>query len=301
MSVPATALSVRGVSRRFPGGVEALRDVSLEVAPGELVAVVGASGCGKTTLLRIIGGLDRADSGEVRFGGAEGGGGNDAVTRGAGIGGAPGASAVRRPVDIGFAFQDARLLPWRSALANVALPLELAGMARVERRRRAEEALSLVRLSGRERSLPATLSGGMRTRVALARALVTKPRLLLLDEPFSALDEVTRLELDEELLRLRRETGVTILLVTHTISEAVLLADRIVVLARAPGRVRETIVVDLPPAGAPRRAAPGFAPLAARIFDLIAERAEHERRELGGGPPARKASERESGDGGRSS
>jgi len=288
MSVPAPALSVRGVSRRFPGGVEALRDVSLDVAPGELVAVVGASGCGKTTLLRIIGGLDRADAGEVRFGGGDG--------RGSGAGGAPVAVASPRPVDIGFAFQDARLLPWRSALANVALPLELAGMARHERRRRAEEALSLVRLAGRERSLPATLSGGMRTRVALARAFVTKPRLLLLDEPFSALDEVTRLELDEELLRLRRETGVTVLLVTHTISEAVLLADRIVVLARGPGRVRETIDVDLPPAGAPRRAASGFAPLAARIFDLIAEREPLER-----DAPGRKAPEREARDGRRSS
>ncbi len=249
----ALGVSVKGLSRRFANGVEALRDVSLEVAPRELVAVVGASGCGKTTLLRLVGGLDRPTAGSVHFTGAD--------------------RAPREPgrFDLGFAFQEPRLLPWRCARDNVALPLELAGVPRDERLERASAALALVRLRGRDRSLPRTLSGGMRMRVALARALVTRPRILLLDEPFSSLDEVTRLELDDELLRLRGETGATVLLVTHAISEAVLVADRIVVLASAPGRVRETITVDLP-RGAARRSAPGFAPLASRIFELIAAR-----------------------------
>lgn len=250
------ALGVRvvGVSRRFPG-VEALRGISLEVKPGELVAVVGASGCGKTTLLRIIGGLDRADEGRVEF-----------VDAG-------GAAISPGRFDLGFGFQESRLLPWRCARDNTALPLELAGVPRAERRRRAEQTLSLVRLADRTRSLPAELSGGMRMRVALARALVTKPRVLLLDEPFSSLDEVTRLELDEELLELRRATGATTLLVTHAISEAVLLADRIVVLGTRPGRVREVITVDLPERGLDRRASAGLAPLVSKILDLISERA----------------------------
>lgn len=253
-------IDVERVSRRFEGagaaGIQALQDVSITVQPRELVAVVGASGCGKTTLLRIVGGLDRPTSGSVAF-----------LDEG-------GTAVSIAPRDLGFCFQDPRLLPWRCARDNAALPLELAGVGRAERRRRADEALSLVRLGGRERSLPATLSGGMRMRVALARAIVTRPRVLLLDEPFSALDEVTRMELDGELLRLREATGATILLVTHAISEAVLLADRIVVLGAHPGRVRSVITVDLPQRGLDRRASPGLAPLAARILDLIAERGD---------------------------
>lgn len=264
-------VSIRAVSRRFPRGVEALRSVSAEVPPGALVAVVGASGCGKTTLLRIVGGLDRADEGEVRF--FEPGGAEKVADGGASERSSSSADRSVTPdrFDLGFAFQEPRLLPWRTALDNVALPLELAGVPRSDRLRRAIEALELVRLAERAEALPAALSGGMRMRVALARALVGRPRLLLLDEPFSALDEVTRMELDEELLRLRRETGVTVLLVTHAISEAVLLADRIVVLDRAPGRVRETIDVHFAPAGAPRRRAPEFGSLTTRIFELIAD------------------------------
>jgi len=224
----------------------------MEVLPGELVAVVGASGCGKTTLLRLVGGLDRPDEGSIDFVGADG------------------RSAARGQHDLGFCFQDPRLLPWRCARDNVALPLELAGVAKAERQRRALEALAMVRLTGRERSLPGTLSGGMRMRVALARAIVTRPRVLLLDEPFSSLDELTRLELDAELLMLREATGATILLVTHAISEAVLLADRIVVLASNPGRVCDTVTVDLPERGMARRGSPGLAPLVARILDRMA-------------------------------
>ncbi|MBX3355528.1 MAG: ABC transporter ATP-binding protein [Phycisphaeraceae bacterium] len=257
---PALGLRAQSVSRRF-GEVEALRQVTMEVAPGEFVVVVGASGCGKTTLLRIIGGLERCDAGSIDF--------FDREEGAAAIATAP--SEARR-FDLGFAFQEPRLLPWRCARDNVALPLELAGVPREERRRRAVEALELVRLGARTRALPAELSGGMRMRVALARALVTKPRLLLLDEPFSALDEVTRLELDEELLRLRQESGATVLMVTHSISEALSLADRIVVLASSPGRVREELTVNLGAPGVARRGTPDFGPLTARIFEMLGER-----------------------------
>lgn len=243
------------VTRRF-GEVEALRAVSIDAAPGEFVAVVGASGCGKTTLLRIIGGLDRPDEGRVEFFDAEG--------------------PVRAPgaFDLGFCFQEGRLLPWRCARDNAALPLELAGVPRAERRRRAEQALSLVRLGDRMSALPSELSGGMRMRVAMARAIVTAPRLLLLDEPFSSLDEVTRLELDGELAALRHATGATVLLVTHSILEAVLLADRVIVISRSPGRVAAECVVDLPERGLDRRRSPGLGPLSARILDAIGRPAE---------------------------
>ena len=159
---------------------------------------------------------------------------------------AQGAPTQPGPRDIGFCFQEGRLLPWRSVLANVALPLELEGVPRAERLRAAAAMLERMRLSGVERRMPGQLSGGMRMRVAMARALVTRPRLLLLDEPFGALDEVTRLALDEELLGLVRATGATAVLVTHSIQEAVLLADRVLVLRGKPGVSQVPIPVSLP-------------------------------------------------------
>jgi ABC-type nitrate/sulfonate/bicarbonate transport system ATPase subunit len=191
----------------------------------QVAAIVGPSGSGKSTLLRIVAGLLVAEAGSARV--------HD------------------RPVDgpdprVGLVFQEPRLLPWRDAIGNVAFPLELSGVARAERELRAADQLALVGLRGFERALPAQLSGGMAQRVALARALVLHPPVLLLDEPFGSLDALTRDRLDAELLDLWSGSGTTILLVTHSISEAVFLADRVMVLSPAPGRVVADIPVDLP-------------------------------------------------------
>jgi len=225
------SLGLDRVTKRF-GERLVLSAVSLDVPPGAFVAVVGPSGCGKTTLLRIAGGLEAPSEGAAALGGG--------------------------PDGVSFCFQDARLLPWRTAEENVALPLELAGVGARERRARASAALSEVQLGDRGGAMPAELSGGMRIRVALARTLVTRPRLLLLDEPFGALDEVTRQELDDALLSLRRASGATALLVTHSIAEAVYLAQEVVVLSRGPGRVVARCHVDLPVRGPEARASRPF-------------------------------------------
>jgi NitT/TauT family transport system ATP-binding protein len=234
------ALALEGVHRTFrsaaEGDVEALAGIDLAVAAGSFVALLGPSGCGKSTLLRLVAGLDRPERGAVRRSGA-----------------APGS-------DVAMVFQDAHLLPWRDVLANVALPLELLGRPRAEGRRLAEAALAQVGLADALRRHPAELSGGMRMRVSLARALVTEPRLLLLDEPFAALDELTRMALDDELRRLWREAGLTVLFVTHSIAEAAYLAERVVVLSRRPARVVLDHTVALPAErSAALRAEPAFA------------------------------------------
>jgi NitT/TauT family transport system ATP-binding protein len=234
------ALALEGVHRTFhsaaEGEVEALAGIDLAVAAGSFVALLGPSGCGKSTLLRLVAGLDRPDGGAVRRSGA-----------------APGS-------DVAMVFQDAHLLPWRDVLANVALPLELLGRPRAEARQLAQTALAQVGLADALRRHPAELSGGMRMRVSLARALVTEPRLLLLDEPFAALDELTRMALDDELRRLWREAGLTVLFVTHSIAEAAYLAERVVVLSRRPARVVLDHTVALPAQrSAALRAEPAFA------------------------------------------
>lgn len=200
------------VSRSF-GHVQAVAEVTLGLERGSFTALVGPSGCGKTTLLRLIGGLERADRGTVDRSGAA----------------------------VGFCFQEPRLLAWRDLRENVALPLELAGVPASERRARADEALRLVQLQDAADRRPHELSGGMKMRAALARALVARPDVLLLDEPFGALDEVTRHELDEALRRLWEERGFTAVLVTHSLPEAVFLAERVVVFSPRPAR----IVADL--------------------------------------------------------
>lgn len=216
-------VSLRGVRRTFRSGgaaVEALAGIDLVVAPGEFLALLGPSGCGKSTLLRIIAGLDRQDAGQVLLDGRP-----------------PDLRPGAERTPIAYVFQDAHLLPWRDVLDNAALPLELLGRPRAECRVAARAAIEQVGLCDAAARTPAELSGGMRMRVSLARALVTRPRLLLLDEPFAALDEITRQGLDDQLRALWAATGVTVLFVTHSTAEAAFLADRAVVLTRRPARV----------------------------------------------------------------
>ena len=227
----AVGVEVRGVRRDFGGGVVALDGIDLNVTAGEFVAILGPSGCGKSTLLRLIAGLDVPTEGAVSV--------RTAVTRSADP------SDPRRSHRIpwiAYVFQDAHLLPWRNVMHNVALPLELRGVARGERTTRATRVIEVVGLADFARKYPAQLSGGMRMRVSLARALVTDPQLLLLDEPFAALDEITRAQLDQQLRRLWIERRMTVLFVTHSITEAAFLADRAIVMSRRPGR----IVLDTP-------------------------------------------------------
>jgi NitT/TauT family transport system ATP-binding protein len=237
-------LVLDGVTKRFPTGTVALTDVSLSLNPGDFVSVVGPSGCGKSTLLRLASGLDDATSGTV---------GVDATST-------------------SYVFQDPTLLEWRTAARNVELVQELRGVPREERRRRAQEVLDLVGLTGFERQHPRQLSGGMRMRVSLARALVAEPDLALFDEPFGALDEITRLQMQTELqtiFRLRRFAG---LFITHSVSEAVYLSTRVLVMSGRPGR----IVADVPiPWEYPRppslRYDAEFATLTGQVSDALGE------------------------------
>ena len=221
-------IRLTGVSRSFAGRsgtVEALRDIDLDVADGEFVAVLGRSGCGKSTMLRLIAGLLPTSAGEVRVSG-------ERVTK------------PRR--DIAMMFQRPALLPWRSVLDNVLLPVQIFGWRKAAHRNRAHELLTMTGLTGFEKRLPHELSGGMQQRVALCRSLIANPRVMLMDEPFSALDALTREELAGELQRVHMEHGATIVFVTHSIDEAVLLADRVVVLSPRPGRIREILDIKIP-------------------------------------------------------
>ncbi|GAB1689336.1 ABC transporter ATP-binding protein [Krasilnikovia sp. M28-CT-15] len=224
----AQMISFSGVSRSFAsrsGTVEALREIYLDVAQGEVIAVVGRSGCGKSTLLRLVAGLLPASTGEIRVSG-------ERVTK------------PRR--DIAMMFQRPALLPWRSVIDNVLLPVQIFGWRPADFRARAADLLALTGLTEFAKRSPHELSGGMQQRVALCRALIADPRVLLMDEPFSALDALTREELSGELQRLHMELGATIVLVTHSIDEAVLLADRVVVLTPRPGRIREVLDIKIP-------------------------------------------------------
>ncbi|GAA2704927.1 ABC transporter ATP-binding protein [Micromonospora olivasterospora] len=221
-------IQLSGVSRTFDGRagrVEALRGIDLDVAEGEFLAVLGRSGCGKSTLLRMIAGLIPATAGQITVAGTP-------ITR------------PRR--DIAMLFQRPALLPWRSVLDNVLLPVEIFGWSRAKHRERARELLELAGLAGFEKRLPHELSGGMQQRVSLCRSLIGDPRVMLMDEPFSALDALTREELSGELQRIHVTSGATVVFVTHSIDEAVLLADRVVVLSPRPGRIRSTVQVDIP-------------------------------------------------------
>ena len=222
------AVSVRGARRVFRSpdepDVVAVDAIDMAIAPGEFVAILGPSGCGKSTLLRMIAGLETLDAGAIQVDG-------DARQRGG----------------VAYVFQDAHLLPWRNVLDNVALPLEFQKRPEAERRDAAARAIASVGLADAIRRYPGQLSGGMRMRVSLARALVTNPHLLLLDEPFAALDEITRHELDNQLRARWAATQMTVVFVTHSIAEAAFLADRAVVLTRRPARIVLDHTLDLPP------------------------------------------------------
>jgi NitT/TauT family transport system ATP-binding protein len=221
-------LAARGVSKTFRKGetdVEVLRDININIGNGEFVSIVGASGCGKTTFLRIVDGLIRASAGSVLVDGQQ-------VT-------SPG-------LDRGFVFQQDGLMPWRTVAANVVLGLEVQNRPSEESKRLADRYIRLVGLAGFERHYPHELSGGMRQRVNLARALAIQPEILLMDEPFAALDAQTREIMQSELLRIWQETRKTVLFITHQIDEAVYLSDRVLVFTARPGRLKEDIAIKLP-------------------------------------------------------
>ena len=215
-------LRMSHVEKTFRGDVVALRDMDLTVNEGDFVSLLGPSGCGKSTALRLIAGLARPTSGTIRWTGGQDAG------------------------DLGIVFQEPTLMPWARVAENVWLPFRLRGKSFAEVREDVEEALRLVGLEKFQRAFPRELSGGMRMRVSIARALVTKPRLILMDEPFAALDEITRFRLNNDLLALREAIGCTVIFVTHSVFESVFLSDRIVVMAARPGRVIHELEVDAP-------------------------------------------------------
>ncbi|MYT35867.1 ATP-binding cassette domain-containing protein [Streptomyces sp. SID8356] len=249
----AASVQLADVQVRFRSkkrDVTALSDISLDVSPGEFVAIVGPSGCGKSTLLKLVAGLLTASSGEVLLGGER----------------------VKGPRhDIGYVFQRAALLEWRSALRNILLQAEMRRMPAARARARADELIRMTGLTGFEDAYPHELSGGMQQRVALCRALLHEPPVLLMDEPFGALDALTREQLNTELNRIWRTTGTTVLLVTHSISEAVYLADRVVVMSPRPGTITEIIEVGLPAERdyGETLGRPEFRAAAARIRELL--------------------------------
>ena len=249
-------LQVDGVSKRFGAGdstVTAVDRVSLDVAPGEFVSVIGPSGCGKSTLFHIIGGLTDCTEGRVT------------------IEGEP--IAGPHP-SVGMVFQEESTFPWRNVIDNVAFPLELRGMARVERHERAQHFVDMVGLRGFSRRMPSELSGGMRQRVSIARTLASEPRILLMDEPFAALDEQTRLLLGDKVLQIQQQLRQTTLLITHSITEAVQLSDRILVMSFRPGRVKRIVQVDLPrPRNSDVVVSPAFGAAVADIWNDLREEA----------------------------
>lgn len=249
------ALEIGAVSMSFPGRhgtVDALTDVNLSIAENEFVSIIGRSGCGKSTLLRIISDLMAPSSGEVR------------------VYGVP-STAYQKFKKFGFVFQDASLFAWKTVLRNVELPLEIMGIGTpAERRDRVMELLALMRLESFADYFPAQLSGGMRQRVSIARALSYEPDILLMDEPFGALDDFTRREMHDELIRIWRARGITVVFVTHSLPEAMYLSDRIVVMAPRPGRVKAVVPVA-EPRNPEARGQPGYIRQMQDLEELIHE------------------------------
>ena len=251
-SEPGALIVVDRVGKQYANGTVALDDISFTVAAGEFVSLVGPSGCGKSTVLRMIAGLGPITSGDILFEGL------------------PPHRARQERSDLAFVFQDATLMPWRDVAGNVELPLELRGLSKSERRDRSGEALETVGLADVARSYPRELSGGMRMRVSLARAFAAHPRVLLMDEPFGALDEISRQRLNGELLRLCALAGWTVLFVTHNVFEAVFLSSRILVMSRRPGRIVADVPVDLPyPRVAHVRTSPEYSRVVGQVVGLL--------------------------------
>jgi NitT/TauT family transport system ATP-binding protein len=246
-----TLVALRGVSKTFPNGTLALRGLDLDVRAGEFASLLGPSGCGKSTALRIIAGLSEPTEGTVAW-----------------------EPAAAHPGEnrIGFVFQEPTLMPWASVFGNVTLPLRLKGVSIGEARPRAVAALERVGLKDFGRAYPRELSGGMRMRVSIARALVTEPALLLMDEPFAALDEITRFKLNNDLLQVWQSLHTTVVFVTHSVFESVYLSSRIVVMAARPGRVFTEIKVDAPyPRDPNYRTSAEYAALCRRTSDALAK------------------------------
>jgi NitT/TauT family transport system ATP-binding protein len=266
-------LRVVDLVKRFPtpeGVITAVDRVSLDIAEGEFLAVIGPSGCGKSTLFNAIGGLIDGYEGEISVAG----------------------ETVRGPqASVGMVFQEESTFPWRTVIENVAFPLEIGGIAKADRLDRARHFISLVGLDGFERRYPAELSGGMRQRVAIARTLAYEPKILLMDEPFAALDEQTRLLLGDKVLQIQQQLHQTTLLITHNITEAVQLADRILVMTYRPGRVKRIVSIDLPrPRSSEIVSSEAFGRYVAEIWNDLREEAtrgmqEDERRSRGDGAP----------------
>jgi len=224
----APVVTLQGIAKRFASGTLALDQFDLTIRGGEFLSLLGPSGCGKTTVLRLIAGLSEPSRGEIWWSGAKR------------------AGRRRNGPDVGFVFQEPTLMPWATVLRNVMLPLELEGIEYRTAKKRAAEALERVGLAAFRHSYPRELSGGMKMRASIARALVTDPPLLLMDEPFAALDEITRFKLNNDLLALWRAVGHTVIFVTHSVFESVYLSSRIVVMTPRPGRVFTDLTVDAP-------------------------------------------------------
>jgi len=239
-------LQMQSVDKTFNGGVVALRKMSLDVNEGDFISLLGPSGCGKSTALRLIAGLMRPSLGRINW---EGGQGKD---------------------DLGVVFQEPTLMPWTTVARNVWLPFRLRGQSYNSVKDRIHEVLALVGLEKFADSYPRELSGGMKMRVSIARALVTNPRLILMDEPFAALDEITRQKLNDDLLSLKAKTGATVIFVTHSVFESVFLSDRIMVMAARPGRIIKEIKIDAPyPRGIDWRTSPEYAAVARETSDTL--------------------------------
>jgi NitT/TauT family transport system ATP-binding protein len=253
-AIPAPpAVEIAAARKTYPNGTQALLPVDLAVQPGEFVTLLGPSGCGKSTLLHLVAGLLAPSGGQVRRWGepVQGGGGG----------------AAQR---LSFVFQEPTLMPWARVQANVRLPLDLAGVPRAQADARVREVLALVGLDRFAGHLPRELSGGMRMRVSIARGLVTQPALLLMDEPFGALDEITRHKLDDELLDLWQRQRLTVLFVTHSLYEAVYLSTRVVVMAARPGRIVDQVAIQEPhPRGPQFRVSTAFSAYAQRLQDSL--------------------------------